>query len=132
MPSTNTSVFAPLYGTWLGATVGLSILIPLWTLSPLPVLGTVVMLFSGGQWTMYGIVLIIVFAALMTIRLPYTPALARMFYNLDLTRFFRKCELRGPHLANLRDEKTLYMFHPHGILAVGFVINGASNYWVQP
>lgn len=81
------------------------------------------MLFTPG-WTLYGIALLAAFMALMVIPFPYSPAVVKTFYDLDLTRYYRKCELRGPHLDKMTHDKTLYLFHPHGILASGFVVNG--------
>lgn len=119
-----TSLLSPIHGTWLGGFVGHSILIPLWTLSPVPVIAAMVMLCLGGSWTMYAVALLVVFLGLMVIPFPYRKAVVKMFYDLDLTRYYTKCELRGPHMGKMAHEKTLFMFHPHGILASGFVVNG--------
>ena len=51
-------------------------------------------------------------------------SVVQLFYDLDLTHYYRKCELRGPHLGKMAKKNTLFMFHPHGILASGFVVNG--------
>ena len=114
----------PLPGTWLGALIGHLILIPLWTLSPIPMIAAIVMLFCSAPWPFYGLVLIAVFVAISIIPFPYTPACVRLFYNLDIRTYYKTCKLCGPHLGKMGHEKTLFMFHPHGVLATGFVVNG--------
>ena len=92
------SLVTPLHGTWLGAVLGHSILIPLWTLSPLFLAVPFIiaaMLYSGGAWAVCGIAVLAVFSGIMIIRLPYTPSLMHMFYNLKLSNYYKRCELRG-------------------------------------
>jgi len=45
-----------------------------------------------------------------------------------MSKYYRKCEIRGA-LRSMKQDSTLYMFHPHGILATGFVCNGC---WSRP
>ena len=63
-------------------------------------------------------------AALLATTFPYSPGLPRLLYDLDMPRYYRKCELRGPGLRLMEKSKTLFMFHPHGILSAGFSVNG--------
>jgi len=120
----NSSDRNPIYGTWIGGFLGHSILIPLWTLSPIPLIAALIMTFQGGLWTVLGLLTLLVFGAISIARFPYSPKVVKFFYDVDLTRYYRKCELRGPNLGKMAKEKTLFMFHPHGVLASGFVVNG--------
>ena len=123
----STSVLSPLHGTWMGAVLAHAILIPLWTLSPLPPCIAIALLFCGGRWTVYALMLVASFVAVRYLHLPYSPSVIRFFYDLDMCGFYRKCELRVPHPEKMGRERTLYMFHPHGILAAGFTCNGCWN-----
>lgn len=118
------SFLKPLHGTWLGAFVGHGILIPLWTLSPVPMIAAVIALFYGTTAKLCGLATLLFFALISMYRFPYSKWLVQMFYDLDLPRYYRRCEVRGKHLGEVPQEKNLFMFHPHGILAVGFVVNG--------
>lgn len=118
------SLLKPIHGTWLGGFVGHSILIPLWTLSPLPVIFAFVALFFGPTAKMCGLAIMAFFIMISMYRFPCGRWLVQMFYDLNLPGYYRRCELRGKHLKDMAHEKTLFMFHPHGILAVGFVVNG--------
>lgn len=40
--------------------------------------------------------------------------------------YYAKCEMLG-HLESIKPEKSVLAFHPHGILAIGFGVNGAFN-----
>lgn len=120
------TLLSPLFGTWLGAFLGHCVLIPLWTLSPVPLFVVVALLCCGGTLALVGLVIAALFTLIMLVRLPYQPWVVKLFYDLDLPRFYRKCELRG-HLSEIATERTLFMFHPHGILACGFTINGCWN-----
>lgn len=112
-------------GTWFGGLIGHLILVPLWTLSPLPPLAALLMLLWGGQWAVRGGLLLALQVALLAVRFPYSPGLVRFFYGLTIGRYYRKCEIRGSGLGLMGTSKTLFMFHPHGILSGGFTINGA-------
>ena len=120
-------LFAPFHATWFGGLIGHSILIPLWTLSPVPLILGFGLLFLGGSYSLCGLAILAVLAAIMLVRLPYSTWLPQMFYDLEVWRYYRRCEIRGPHLGKIKHEKTLFMFHPHGILSVGFTINGCWN-----
>jgi len=54
---------------------------------------------------------------------PYVPAFTRWIFRLDMRSYYAACELRGA-LDSMGRSKTLYMFHPHGIVTVGFSTNG--------
>ena len=69
--STNTRKPSPFFGTWLGGFIGHCILIPLWTLSPVPLFAAIIMFLSGGRWTVGGLMLMIIFAILSCVRFPY-------------------------------------------------------------
>ena len=57
------------------------------------------------------------------IHLPYSPAFSRWIFRLDMSSYYQRCELRGD-LDSMGRSKTLYLFHPHGIVTVGFSTNG--------
>lgn len=117
-------------GTWVGALIGHLILVPLWTMSPLPVMLAITLVCCGGSWALLGIAIALALAAIYLVRVPFQPWLVRLFYALDMPRYYAKCELRGPHLGKLEGrERTLFLFHPHGVLAAGFTINGC---WGRP
>jgi hypothetical protein len=107
--------------TWIRGLLAHLILVPLWTLSPAAIAPAFALLFFG--WYLCGLALLAVFAGILLVRFPYSPALARLIYYLDMTGFYRRCALRG-HLSSLTNERNLFMYHPHGILCAGFVVNG--------
>jgi 2-acylglycerol O-acyltransferase 2 len=111
-------------GTWFGGLIGHCIVVPLWTLSPVPAVIAIAMLCAGGEWLAYGAIILVLNAALLATTFPYSPGLPRLLYDLDMPRYYRKCELRGPGLRLMEKSKTLFMFHPHGILSAGFSVNG--------
>ena len=106
---------------WLKAAAAHLILIPMWTLSPLPLLLGLMLLFTP-KW-LIGLSLLGFFALLNAITFPYVPAIARSFEKARMENYYDKCELRGA-VGTLQCVKTLFCFHPHGVLAVGFVVNG--------
>ena len=110
------------HGTWLTGFLGHCILVPLCTTAPFPLLGAIALLCKGQL--LAGAVLLGILAMITFVKLPYQPWLVKMFYDLDLPRYYRRCEICGPHLGALRKERTLYLFHPHGVLSAGFTING--------
>jgi len=54
------------------------------------------------------------------------PAFLKLFFDLDGTKYYSKCELRGA-TDDIQKEGSLFGFHPHGILCVGFAMNGMWN-----
>lgn len=116
-----------LNGTWLGAFIGHCILIPLWTLAPVPLLSSVILICLGGTYALVGFCIAVLLLLIRTVQLPYSPSFVQMFYDLGCTNFYRQCKICGPNLSDIKHDKTLFMFHPHGILSVGFVINGCWN-----
>merc|ERR1712054_710921 len=113
--------------SWLGAFFGHCILIPLWTLAPVPLLASVSLICLGGTHAIIGLCIVVLLAIIRMVPLPYSPSMVQMFYDLDCPNFYGQCKLCGPHLSRIRHEKTLFMFHPHGILSVGFTMNGCWN-----
>ena len=77
-------MLSPLHGTWMGAVLAHAILIPLWTLSPLPPCIALALLFCGGRWTVYALMLVASFVAVRYLHLPYSPSVIRFFYDLDM------------------------------------------------
>ena len=116
-------MFEPFYGTFLGGVMVHSFMIPCWTLSPIPFVVGVALICCGDLYAIIGAAFLFAFTSLNVIKFDYRPWLIKLFYDLDMSRYYRRCELRGA-LGSMRTEKTLYMFHPHGILATGFVCNG--------
>lgn len=56
-------------------------------------------------------------------RFPYSPAWTRFIFRMDMSSYYAKAGLRGA-LDTMRTERTIYMFHPHGITTCGFSANG--------
>lgn len=54
------------------------------------------------------------------------PAFLKLFFNLDGSKYYSKCELRGA-IDDIQKEGSIFGFHPHGILCVGFAMNGMWN-----
>lgn len=52
------------------------------------------------------------------------PWVKKLFHDLGMQKYFAACELRGD-LSDIQESGSVFGFHPHGILAVGFSINGA-------
>jgi len=115
-----------LYGTFTGGALAHAFMIPCWTLSPLPAIFGIVLICMGDLYSIIGAAMMFCLTSLNTIEFAYRPWFVKLFYDLDMTRYYRRCELRGA-LGSMRKESTLYMFHPHGILATGFVCNGCWN-----
>lgn len=143
-------------GTWLGGLVAHLILVPLWTLSPTFPMIAIGFLFCGGAWTALGAAMLLLVLFLNNKTFAYRPWVVHWLYDKDLTGYYRKCRLAGPHLDSLPKSKALYselslsctpeplrpivcatrstsiactqiaraVFHPHGVLSVGFVVNG--------
>jgi len=51
------------------------------------------------------------------------PEFLQLMFNLDGTKYYSKCEVRDVS-SGVKQEGSLFGFHPHGILSVGFGING--------
>lgn len=49
--------------------------------------------------------------------------LPRLFHGLGFGKYYASCELRGA-LDDMHKDKSLFGFHPHGILSIGFSVNG--------
>ena len=60
-------------------------------------------------------------------RFAYSPAFSKSMCNLSAGTYFPKCELRG-EVGKMGTGRTLYLFHPHGIVTCGFSCNGV---WSQ-
>ena len=106
---------------WVIAAAAHCVLIPMWTMSPLPMLLGLMLLLTS-KWAI-GLSLLAIFALLNVITFRYVPAVASFFEGARMQNYYDKCELRGA-VGAMRREKTLFCFHPHGVLAVGFVVNG--------
>jgi 2-acylglycerol O-acyltransferase 2 len=106
---------------WVIAAAAHCVLIPMWTMSPLPMLLGLMLLLTS-KWAI-GLSLLAIFALLNVITFRYVPAVASFFEGARMQNYYDKCELRGT-VGAMRREKTLFCFHPHGVLAVGFVVNG--------
>ena len=46
-------------GTWFGGLIGHCIVVPLWTLSPVPAVIAIAMLCAGGEWLAYGAIILV-------------------------------------------------------------------------
>jgi len=57
------------------------------------------------------------------VRFPYSPSLTRLLFWLDMSSYFETCELRGD-MDSMPRSRTLFMFHPHGVITAGFSCNG--------
>ena len=68
-------------------------------------------IYSAMQWINWGVTF------------PYVPAFTRLIFGLDMSSYYKKCELRGA-LDRMGRSRTLYLFHPHGVITVGFSTNG--------
>lgn len=68
-------------------------------------------IFSAMQWVNWGFTF------------PYVPAFTRLIFWLNMSSYYKKCELRGA-LNQMGRSRTLYLFHPHGVITVGFSTNG--------
>lgn len=51
------------------------------------------------------------------------PEFVKFIQDLDLPKWYASCELKGA-LEDIKKEGCLFAFHPHGILCVGFSVNG--------
>jgi len=51
------------------------------------------------------------------------PAFLQLFFDLDGSKYYANCELRGA-LDDVQKEGSCFAFHPHGILCSGFSMNG--------
>lgn len=66
-------------------------------------------------------------AALLSLGVPSWPGLVDVVSDVFcIHSYYKRCELRGA-LESMQDARSVYAFHPHGILAVGFSLNGAWN-----
>jgi 2-acylglycerol O-acyltransferase 2 len=54
------------------------------------------------------------------------PNWVKLLQDLDFTKYYAECDLRG-ELEDIQKERTLFAFHPHGILTSGFSLNGCWN-----
>jgi hypothetical protein len=60
------------------------------------------------------------------IHFPYSPAFTRLLFRLNMASYWEPqsaCELRGA-VDKMGRSRTLFMFHPHGIITAGFSVNG--------
>ena len=87
-------------------------------------------IYSAMQWVNWGVTF------------PYVPAFTRLIFGLDMASYYKQCELRGA-LDRMGRSRTLYLFHPHGVITVGFSTNGVwsrefnerttePEVWAQP
>ncbi len=109
--------------TWLGGLLMHCILVPLWVGCPLPFAAAAAGIAYGGTLALLAVLLLTTLALLNAYTFAYRPWLMRLFNELNMASFYKTCELRGA-LDTIRTEKTLFCFHPHGVLSVGFVVNG--------
>lgn len=56
-------------------------------------------------------------------RFPGRPSFVAMIQDLDASGYYTKSELRG-HLEDVEKEGSLFGFHPHGVMCIGFSLNG--------
>jgi hypothetical protein len=61
-------------------------------------------------------------------RFQYSPAWTRFIFRMNMASYYTKGGLRGQPgtgaLDTMRTSKTIYLFHPHGIVTCGFSSNG--------
>ena len=61
-------------------------------------------------------------------RFQYSPAWSRMIFSLDMASYYSEAALRSQTgtsaLDEMRTSRTIYCFHPHGIVTCGFSANG--------
>ena len=107
---------------WLGALLGLCILCPLWTASPALPMVCIGLLLSDR--ILSAVLLLTIVAALNAVTFERSPRFLRFILGLDVSKYYRACGLRGRALSTMSREGTLHCFHPHGILASGFSVNG--------
>eukprot|EP00965_Chrysotila_dentata_P043682 1452304-Pleurochrysis_carterae.AAC.3 len=79
---------------------------------------------TGGLLSLLGVALLTLFAA-VTFGGTFGERrwVTEWLLSCEMPSYYAACELRGA-LASMGAPATLYCFHPHGILAVGFVVNG--------
>ena len=113
--------------TYVGAVLSHGINIPCWTLMFNTPLGASTLLVCGGWHAVLGAALWLLMSTLnWGIKLPFCPKWVDSIYNLDMTKVVHKGELRG-QLDAMGRERTLYMFHPHGVLSGGWTCNGCYS-----
>ncbi|CAE7428474.1 dgat2 [Symbiodinium natans] len=68
---------------------------------------------------------VFVFAApvIFDLRFPARPWFLSWMEDQGFKKFLARCELRGC-LDDVKPEKTLFAFHPHGAVCLGFTVNG--------
>ena len=101
-------------------------------------------IYTAMQWVNWGITF------------PYVPAFTRLIFWLDMASYYKKCrppsarrpkaqtrelavlcfvrcELRGA-LGQMGRSRTLYLFHPHGVITVRGLSTpfASSGKWIQP
>ena len=99
-----------------------ALFIPLWTCSPLPPLAGVLCLLCGRP--ALGVLILTAFVAFNSLpRHAERPWITSAILRLGMRKFYARCELRGA-LHSMGAPRAMYCFHPHGVLAAGFVVNG--------
>lgn len=61
-------------------------------------------------------------------RFPMQPSFMKLIQSLGYAKWYKGLELRGA-VEDIQKEKSLFGFHPHGILCIGFSLNGC---WSKP
>ena len=117
------------FGTFLSSLLLHLSLVPLWIGSPIPFFYFLYLVYTGlcdfdVASIVYGSLGVGAMAYLNWGRtFAYRPWAVELCYKLNMTAYYRECRLHGA-LDTMRTERTFYLFHPHGILSVGFVANG--------
>mmetsp|Transcript_33716 Transcript_33716/g.88671 ORF Transcript_33716/g.88671 Transcript_33716/m.88671 type:complete len:428 (+) Transcript_33716:56-1339(+) len=113
--------------TYFGGVLSHGINIPCWALMFNTPLGASALLVCGGWFAALGSALWLLMSTLnWGLKLPYHPQWVDSIYNLDMTKIVSRGELRG-ELGQMATSRTLFMFHPHGVLSGGWTCNGCYS-----
>mmetsp|Transcript_40064 Transcript_40064/g.74691 ORF Transcript_40064/g.74691 Transcript_40064/m.74691 type:complete len:358 (+) Transcript_40064:35-1108(+) len=80
---------------------------------------------ASGPWGLaFGVsVFIVASSVIFDLRMPSWPGFLPWMEGHGFKQFFARCELRG-RLDDIKPEKSVFAFHPHGATCLGFTVNG--------
>ena len=123
--------FTPLYGTWEGGIIIMCFLSGCWVLPVLvPIFFIIYMAIFGFSGKIFGF--LVIFGSLLKIPLKRSDRLVRTIEELvaGIKHYFKNVETeldQEVRSSRIASGKYLFCFHPHGILSIGFSLNGCWN-----
>uniref|UniRef100_A0A7S2CE87 Acyltransferase n=1 Tax=Florenciella parvula TaxID=236787 RepID=A0A7S2CE87_9STRA len=113
-----------LYHTFHGGFIVHTVLILPWLLGAFVIIGALYLLYAGSYVAGTAILGLVSLQYVTTPK--YWPEFRQLIKDMDPRCYYDHCELHLPHgVEDIKNEKSMLCYHPHGALCVGFSWNGA-------